>query len=67
MWTKITTGIWGTYQDALPVEDVYKRQDKPNTMQLFVDDNGDVNIKADLDTENNCLLSTSCYNRSQGQ
>jgi phage-related protein len=20
MWTKITTGIWGTYQDALPVE-----------------------------------------------
>ena len=29
------------------------KSDKPNTMQLFVDDNGDVNIKADLDTENN--------------
>lgn len=28
------------------------KSDKPNTMQLFVDDNG-VNIKADLDTENN--------------
>ena len=29
------------------------KSDKPNTMQLWVDDNGDVNIKADLDTENN--------------
>ena len=29
------------------------KSDKPNTMQLFVDENGDVNIKADLDTENN--------------
>ena len=29
------------------------KSDKPNTMQLYVDDNGDVNIKADLDTENN--------------
>lgn len=29
------------------------KSDKPNTMQLFVDDNGDVNIEADLDTENN--------------
>ena len=29
------------------------KSDKPNTMQLTVDDNGDVNIKADLDTENN--------------
>lgn len=29
------------------------KSDKPNTMQLFVDDNGDVNIKADIDTENN--------------
>ena len=28
------------------------KSDKPNTMQLFVDENG-VNIKADLDTENN--------------
>ena len=28
------------------------KSDKPNTMQLTVDDNG-VNIKADLDTENN--------------
>lgn len=28
------------------------KSNKPNTMQLFVDDNG-VNIKADLDTENN--------------
>lgn len=28
------------------------KSDKPNTMQLWVDDNG-VNIKADLDTENN--------------
>lgn len=28
------------------------KSDKPNTMQLFVDDNG-VNIKADLDTDNN--------------
>lgn len=29
------------------------KSDKPNTMQLWVDDNGNVNIKADLDTENN--------------
>ena len=29
------------------------KSDKPNTMQLYVDENGDVNIKADLDTENN--------------
>lgn len=29
------------------------KSDKPNTMQLWVDENGDVNIKADLDTENN--------------
>jgi HK97 family phage prohead protease len=29
------------------------KSDKPNTMQLFVDDNGDVNIEADLDTVNN--------------
>ena len=29
------------------------KSDKPNTMQLYVDDNGDVNIDADLDTENN--------------
>lgn len=29
------------------------KSDKPNTMQLWVDANGDVNIKADLDTENN--------------
>lgn len=29
------------------------KSDKPNTMQLWVDDNGDVNIKADLDTKNN--------------
>lgn len=29
------------------------KSDKPNTMQLWVDDNGDVNINADLDTENN--------------
>lgn len=29
------------------------KSDKPNTMQLFVDENGDVNINADLDTENN--------------
>ncbi len=29
------------------------KSDKPNTMQLWVDDNGDVRIKADLDTENN--------------
>lgn len=28
------------------------KSDKPNTMQLFVDENG-VNVKADLDTENN--------------
>lgn len=29
------------------------KSDKPNTMKLWVDDNGDVNIEADLDTENN--------------
>lgn len=29
------------------------KSDKPNTMQLFVDESGDVNINADLDTENN--------------
>lgn len=29
------------------------KSDKPNTMQLTVDENGDVNIKADIDTENN--------------
>ena len=29
------------------------KSDKPNTMKLFVDENGDVNIEADLDTVNN--------------
>lgn len=29
------------------------KSDKPNTMQLWVDDNGDVNFNADIDTVNN--------------